>query len=268
MTNRNRVRGFTLIELLVVISIIALLIGLLLPALTRAREAARQAQCLAQMKQLAVANTIYQDENNDKMPIVVGSGYYSSYTHGGRMGINGPAVPLGANLEPWKRPLNPYVHPNLPRGEGENRAKLQNEEFYNFPVFACPADKSFNYQESGGVLKNGFSAYQAVGTSYMYNMAWLTPDGNTVGARPLTWDEGVKYYQYARLQYPSRFVAFFEDPMDYKFWKWEPVPVTHHGVPEQHSFVCLDGSAKALTVPWDKPITPTYAVLFEEQLQN
>jgi prepilin-type N-terminal cleavage/methylation domain-containing protein/prepilin-type processing-associated H-X9-DG protein len=59
-SQRLRRRGFTLIELLVVIAIIAVLIALLLPAVQAAREAARRAQCVNNLKQIALANHNYE----------------------------------------------------------------------------------------------------------------------------------------------------------------------------------------------------------------
>src|ERR1041385_406657 len=63
-SRRNGERGFTLIELLVTIAIIAILAALLLPALATAKEKGRRIQCISNLHQFGVANTVYADDNN------------------------------------------------------------------------------------------------------------------------------------------------------------------------------------------------------------
>lgn len=55
--------AFTLIELLVVIAIIALLAALLLPALAGAKSSAKSAACKSNLRQIALALTMYEADH-------------------------------------------------------------------------------------------------------------------------------------------------------------------------------------------------------------
>jgi prepilin-type N-terminal cleavage/methylation domain-containing protein/prepilin-type processing-associated H-X9-DG protein len=81
LLHRNRRNAFTLIELLVVIAIISILAAILFPVFSQAREKARQTTCLSNIKQLALADLQYCQDNDE------------AYVRVKQLALTGPADP-------------------------------------------------------------------------------------------------------------------------------------------------------------------------------
>lgn len=273
MRNLINRRAFTLIELLVVISIIALLIGILLPALARAREGGRIAQCLNQLHQISTATSNFQDEHNDQMPIEwpQSPNYASNYNFGGRYPILGSTVPLQYVRRPQDRPLNEYVHPNLPLPDDDTPiAELRDPDKWNYPIFWCPSDRDYNYQErwQQHQVYGGRPCYYAIGTTYMFNLCWLGWGGweyREFGDPINDLNEGRRMFTRARLTYPSLFVSYWDDPADFHVSKRLMPNLAHHGKAGRHAMAFIDGHAGLIQYDEERPITGTYSVLFLEQ---
>ena len=65
--------AFTLLELLVVVAIIGILSALLLPALARTKALGQSVSCLSNLRQLALAGSLYADDAHDALPYNLGS---------------------------------------------------------------------------------------------------------------------------------------------------------------------------------------------------
>jgi prepilin-type N-terminal cleavage/methylation domain-containing protein/prepilin-type processing-associated H-X9-DG protein len=146
MSRPRKRHGFTLIELLVVIAIIAVLIALLLPAVQAAREAARRAQCVNNLKQLALASMNYESA-------------MSVYP----MGNNGWLMPTCSSAYPADAMIHSAFAFMLPFIEGTNQFNTYNfsrvfasvsnttAEQTQVKAFFCPSDFLFTQEPSGDV---------------------------------------------------------------------------------------------------------------------
>jgi prepilin-type N-terminal cleavage/methylation domain-containing protein/prepilin-type processing-associated H-X9-DG protein len=125
----NRRSGFTLIELLVVIAIIAILAAILFPVFARAREKARQTSCLSNLKQIGLAEKMYEQDYDERMAS------YSSH-------------PGAAADYSYREMLEPY---------------LKNDQ-----IVLCPSDDRDSGWSYGPNISNVGIGNPATGHGYLY----------------------------------------------------------------------------------------------------
>ncbi len=147
LASRRRVAsraGFTMVELLVVIAIIGILAAILLPVLARARQEARSVQCVNNLRQIYLANTMYADENNGRY---VPAASDLDANGGGLVRWHGARKTTQEDFDPMQGPLAEY---------------LPDKRIKECPVF-------FEFRER----ENGANAFESGTGGYGYNAAYI-----------------------------------------------------------------------------------------------
>lgn len=179
--NRQK-RGFTLIELLTVIAILTLLIAILIPSLTSARRSAKANVCLAGLKGIGNAFSVYLNEYGDQFPPfrLKALSPASEEAYINEYGRHSPRwqwfleTDSGAVIDPSPfqfaiRSTGYFYDGTIPRsGDGGSGTTMSHE------VFTCPSLVDTRFQLD---IRDG---------AYGYNYQYL---GNTrQDTNPLRWD--------------------------------------------------------------------------------
>jgi len=148
MKNNQRTTGFTLIELLVVIAIIAILAAILFPVFAQARNAARKATCLSNLKQLALGQSMYLQDYDER---------FAKWVNGGTP-PDSWNQPQGTGW--WMNEIYPYIK--------------------NYQVYECPNDARSDNNSNGW----GFAVVLGSNPVKYYRLSygmseWINTSGNT-----------------------------------------------------------------------------------------
>lgn len=132
--------AFTLIELLVVIAIIAILAAILFPVFAQAREQARKITCISNLKQIALASAMYEQDYDETL-VPAGARFPHVkqmlwYDCGGRpncVGTIGTWEDWGDGLYPYIKEENVFTCPDDTRSPAHGYAMNTESSDDDFP---------------------------------------------------------------------------------------------------------------------------------------
>lgn len=196
MKSKTARSAFTLVELLVVIAIIGILASLILAAVARVKQRSQETICLNNLRQIGVAMKLYQDDNQNRLPLRISmkgsSGMppqdpataadWNDFSHaiGGKDG--GPGTKLAPARE---RPLFPYIK--------------------NPETFHCLADQGWEDKPRNRSVRPSY--WSVFGCSYSYNTTRSgAPTRADIGTPGLANKSG------DLVSKPSLFVLVYERP--------------------------------------------------------
>ena len=245
--------GFTLVELLVVIATIAILASLMLPALEGARGKSRQIFCINNVRQLALALTLYANDNEERLAYNLGATEIKQVLDAGQK-FNWANSVLNWELSPGNTNILLNIDASLGAYVGRNGR-----------VFRCPSDKALSkvQREAGWSERSRSISMNAM----IGDAGEFTRDGKNVNNPAY-----VQFLKLTEIRAPDKIFAFIEEHPDsindgyfvnkaYS-WEWMDLPASYHNGGASLSFT--DGhqeSRKWARSSTKKPAQPDGAKL-------
>lgn len=241
----QRQKAFTLLELLVVVGVVCLLGSLLAPGHAGTRKTAQGFQCFANVRQLMMANLMYQRDNNGALPMSFHGGFIPS--------LRGIDRPWATGWLDWSVGTdNTNVNYLLQPRYGSIGVYVGSAKFYKCPAdtYVSPAQSARGW--TGRVRSYSANLYVGKGN------AWSTSLGYTAsGPNNLTVYKGTEKESDLTIPGPARTYVYIDEHPDSindpGFWppntalRFPDAPATSHnraagvafadGHAEMHSWV-------------------------------
>jgi len=228
VSGMRRAWGFTLVELLVTIALLGILLSLAGPALTKVHGKAREIQCINNLRNLGIAQTMYANDYRGRL-----------VPHAVLRPAPPQALVPNEQMTFWPDLLAPYA--------GDDRS-------FRCPCMRCDPERGVGYGLNLKVTRAFLVCDETYGTHerliknpaqtiHIGDSAFITPD--TQNGSAAQWEEAIRPLGAWTMRTP-------DDPL----WSLTPARAMprHLG---RANMLFVDGHAESLTIPqlgFDKPV--------------